>query len=100
VFYICGEGKSGVKKRCLAWAIKNNVQLDNVPFFVSDSAVILPSKNAIEQLHTDIKTAAYSHIDYFDTLARCLDGDENQAKDIGAFIQSVIQYGQHTTALF
>jgi uncharacterized protein len=90
VFYICGEGKSGVKKRCLAWSIKNNVQLDNVPFFVSDSAVILPSKNAIEQLHTDIKNSGHiPTLIIFDTLARCLDGDENQAKDIGAFIQSV-----------
>jgi RecA-family ATPase len=90
VFYICGEGKSGIKKRCMAWSIKNNVQLDNVPFFVSDSAVILPSKNAIEQLHTDIKNSGHiPTLIIFDTLARCLDGDENQAKDIGAFIQSV-----------
>ncbi len=90
VFYICGEGKSGVKKRCLAWSIKNDVQVDNAPFFVSDSAVILPSKNAIEQLHTDIKNSGHiPTLIIFDTLARCLDGDENQAKDIGAFIQSV-----------
>lgn len=90
VFYICGEGKSGIKKRCLAWSIKNDIQLDNTPFFVSDSALILPSKDGIEQLHTDIKNSGHiPTLIIFDTLARCLDGDENQAKDIGAFIQSV-----------
>jgi RecA-family ATPase len=90
VYYVCGEGKSGIKKRCLAWAIKNDVQLANTPFIVSDSALVLPNKDSIELLHTEIKNSGHiPTLIIFDTLARCLEGDENQAKDIGAFIQSV-----------
>jgi hypothetical protein len=90
VFYICGEGKSGIKKRCLAWSIKNDIQLDNTPFFVSDGALTLPSKDSIERLHKDIEKSGHTPaLIIFDTLARCLDGDENVAKDAGAFIQSI-----------
>lgn len=90
VFYVCGEGRSGIMKRALAWSIHNKVSLENVPFFISESAVILPNKDSIEKLHREIEATGHKPIlIIFDTLARCLDGDENQAKDIGAFIQSL-----------
>lgn len=92
VFYICGEGKSGIKKRCVAWAIKNEVPLvADVPFFVSDGALVLPDNEGIERLHRDIEVSGQHTpaLIIFDTLARCLDGDENAAKDISAFVQAI-----------
>lgn len=90
VFYVCGEGRTGIMKRALAWSIHNNVSLNDMPFFISESAVILPNKDSIEKLHHEINASGHKPIlIIFDTLARCLDGDENTAKDIGAFIQSL-----------
>ncbi|MBE0597930.1 MAG: AAA family ATPase [Desulfuromonadales bacterium] len=36
VFYLCGEGFSGLSRRLYAWALHYGVDLERVPFFVSE----------------------------------------------------------------
>lgn len=94
VFYVIGEGQSGIKARCQAWAIHHGVSLENVPFFCTESAVLLPDKNNLETLIEAINLwlkdiGKQPALIVFDTMARCFNGDENLAKDAGGYIQAM-----------
>lgn len=102
VFYIAGEGHSGFKKRFKAWEQTHSISLKGTPLFLSNKVVTLPDKDNCRPLINTINklVEAVGHkpkLIIIDTLARCLDGDENSAKDIGAFIQDIdrirIEYG-------
>lgn len=94
VFYIAGEGHSGFKKRFRAWQQENNVSLKGKPLFLSNTTIGLPDENNLENLLNNIEqlvkdTQHKPKLIILDTLARCLIGDENFAKDIGGFIQAL-----------
>lgn len=102
VFYIAGEGHSGFKKRFRAWQQQNNVTLQDKPLFLSQTTIGLPDDTNLRKLidEIDLLVAETGHkpkLIILDTLARCLIGDENFAKDIGGFIQSLdtlrLKYG-------
>jgi len=102
VFYIAGEGHSGFKKRFRAWQQENNVTLQGKPLFLSQTTVGLPDDEGLKKLihEIDLLVAETEHkpkLIILDTLARCLIGDENFAKDIGGFIQALdtlrLKYG-------
>ena len=102
VFYIAGEGHSGFKKRFRAWQQQNNVTLQDKPLFLSQTTIGLPDDTNLHKLtdEIDLLVAETGHkpkLIILDTLARCLIGDENFAKDIGGFIQSLdtlrLKYG-------
>ena len=94
VFYIAGEGHSGFKKRFRAWQQENNVTLQGKPLFLSQTTIGLPDDTNLYKLidEIDLLVAETGHkpkLIILDTLARCLIGDENFAKDIGGFIQAL-----------
>lgn len=102
VFYIAGEGHSGFKKRFRAWQQENNVTLQGKPLFLSQTTIGLPDDTNLRKLidEIDLLVAETGHkpkLIILDTLARCLIGDENFAKDIGGFIQALdnlrLKYG-------
>lgn len=102
VFYIAGEGHSGFKKRFRAWQQQNNVTLQGKPLFLSQTTIGLPDEAGLNKLihEIDLLVAETGHkpkLIILDTLARCLIGDENFAKDISGFIQALdtlrLKYG-------
>ena len=94
VFYIAGEGHNGFARRAAAWSVSNGVSLSGVPFFKSNSSVILTDESSVQRL-TDVID---DMVDKFgtpalvviDTLARAMGAsDENSTKEMGGFVQVV-----------
>ncbi len=90
VFYVAGEGQGGIAKRCLAWSKHHDTLLNDIPFFVSHQAINLPDSENMINLMAEIEDSQQKPaLIVFDTLARCLNGDENSASDTSAFIQAL-----------
>lgn len=103
VFYVCGEGQAGLGPRCLAWGSKNNIIFTELTqFYATDGAVLLPDDRNLNELMVNLdgwiaQTGEKPALIIFDTLARCLMGNENQAEDASGYVQSIdklrIKYG-------
>ena len=92
VFYICGEGLSGIDQRISAWTKHHNLSADN--FFISSSSVQMLSADCLEEIEVAAKkalsTAAKPKLIIIDTLNRNFgDGDENSTVDMTRFIQGI-----------
>jgi hypothetical protein len=93
VFYIAGEGLSGIKKRFLAWSIVNDIDLTAIPLFIGSGAVDMVDPQSLADLLSAIdamveKYGIPGEID-LDTLARNFGpGDENSTADMGRFIKA------------
>ena len=91
VFYIAGEGVSGLRKRLHAWHTHHQIKPD-APFYVIGQAVILNSTQAIDDLIQTIdqvRAGQQVQAVVFDTLARCFGGDENDAGPMGEAIRAM-----------
>lgn len=94
VFYIAGEGFYGLSRRLRAWSLAHHVDLNGLPFFISDRpAQLLDSNNAqkiverMEELH---EKHGQPVLVIIDTLNRNFGpGDENHTQDMTAFINSI-----------
>ena len=97
VFYIAGEGFHGLSRRLKAWTQDNNVNPDDIPFFVSNhSAQFLDLKSAAEVV-TCINDLQKQHgtpaLVIIDTLNRNFgNGDENTTEDMTAFVNNIDKY--------
>lgn len=94
VFYICGEGFSGIAKRLKAWFIENDVGPSTAPFFVSNSSVEFLDGESLQTAIAAIDGLADAHgaprLIIVDTLARNFGpGDENSNQDMGAFVAAL-----------
>lgn len=94
VFYIAGEGFSGISRRLAAWSKFNECPLDHASLFISERpAQLLDRANAMLVAETITELAAnYGHpkLVVIDTLARNFgNGNENQTEDMSAFIAIV-----------
>ncbi len=102
VLYVVGEGGVGVPRRIKAWEQVYDHQLDNLwlvnrPVFpVRDSEVseiTLAARQITEECSMPVRLVV------IDTLARCFGGnDENDARDMGAFIEGCDVIKQKTGA--
>jgi len=94
VFYIAGEGFSGLSKRLRAWATANHISLEETPFFVSDRpAQLLDLPRALE-VTAAIDELAKQHGEpvfvVIDTLNRNFGpGDENKTEDMSKFVACI-----------
>jgi hypothetical protein len=94
VLYIAGEGNRGYSNRCKAWSILNDISLDDAPLSISRMTVNLSDKQAASQLNTEIElitsqTSDAVRLIVVDTVARTMDGDENNTKDMNVFVQQL-----------
>ena len=94
VFYIAGEGLTGMGRRIRAWEISRGISLDGVPFFVSDRpAQILDGVSArdVVQAADDLRECHGDPIlIVIDTLNRNFGpGDESSTLDMGQFISTI-----------
>lgn len=93
VVYVIGEGAGTMGERINAWCIINQIDITpETPIYFTESAVLLPNDENLDDLMKAVDSLAIESkpgVICFDTLARCFVGDENTAKDAGAFIQEL-----------
>lgn len=100
VVYIAGEGVAGLRARAAAWHKHHSLQIADAQFLLIEEAVPLDDGGADALIQTvdalrqgrEVKAVVY------DTLARCMRGDENSAEDMGAAIRAVDQVRLHLDA--
>lgn len=91
VMYVVGEGGIGVPRRIKAWEKKHGRKLDNL-YLVNRPVFPVRREEMQEMIKAarDVKTRTGQPVRLIvvDTLARCFGGnDENDARDMGAFIE-------------
>jgi RecA-family ATPase len=91
VFYIAGEGLSGMSRRAAAWQKHHSVGKGQAQFYLSNRAVIMSDPSAVDVLKSEIaalvEVAGKPRLLVIDTLARSLGGaSENDGKDVNEFI--------------
>ncbi len=94
VFYLCGEGHAGISRRLRAWEVARGISLADAPLFVSNAAICLNDPMAAQQVLDAVdalgaQTGAIPILIVVDTLARHNSGDENDTKDMSAFIRTL-----------
>jgi hypothetical protein len=93
VVYVAGEGGSGYRARMQAHLMARGLDPYDppvVPFFMLQQPVMLNRADQMDRLAERILRLpeADHRLVVFDTLASCLDGDENSAQDVGAAIRN------------
>ena len=94
VFFIAGEGFSGLSRRIKAWSIYHKIDLQDVPFFVSDRPAQFLDAASVGQVIQSIDKLCKAHgtpsLVIVDTLNRNFGpGDENSTADMTSFISSL-----------
>lgn len=100
VFYVAGEGYSGLPRRIKAWCRKHSVSIESLMFFASNQAVHMLEPESVAEMVAVIDEMAADHgqpvVVCVDTLARCFGpGDENNAKDMSAFVSALDKIRHH-----
>ncbi|EEZ6227620.1 AAA family ATPase [Escherichia coli] len=91
VMYVVGEGGIGVPRRIKAWEKKHGVKLNNL--YLVNRPVFPVRREEMQEMikaarDVKSKTGQPVRLIVIDTLARCFGGnDENDARDMGAFIE-------------
>lgn len=97
VLYIAGEGEWGMKKRYAAWRIKNGIPLDaSFPFFSYGRSINLADDRQVDMLIRSVPPE--TKLIVLDTLNRCMEGDENSAADVRAFVSGCDRVKEETGA--
>lgn len=94
VFYICGEGKSGILRRLEAWEKYHGISLADVPFFVSDRPVPFLDEKSAQEVVAAVDELAVQcgkpALVIIDTLNRNFgNGDENDTPSMTKFVSSI-----------
>ena len=94
VFYLAGEGHSGIARRLKAWELHSGVSLGSAPLFVSKVPASLMDASSAEAVTQAIEAMVALHgapaLIVIDTFARNMgDGDENKNSDIGVFVNRI-----------
>lgn len=94
VFYIAGEGHSGIRKRLKVWEQHHATPLADAPLFVSNAPAALMDATNAANVAREVEVLATEHgapvLIIVDTLARNLGaGEENSNADIGLFINNL-----------
>lgn len=96
VFYLAGEGRTGLRKRIRAWETHNGIPIDGAPLYLADSLPFLCDDYAqfgiidkIDEIAEDIffDAGCEPELIVIDTLARAMAGaNENSSEDMGKFV--------------
>lgn len=92
VVYVAGEGVGGLRKRVGAWHAARNRDPADASFILIEEPVPLREEGGIEALMQTIdmlRGELQPVCIVYDTLARCMSGDENSAQDMGDAIKAV-----------
>ncbi len=91
VFYICGEGFAGISKRIKAWSLYHEIDLRDIPFFVSDRPAQFLDPDSAAQVVAAVDELRVLHgepvLVIVDTLNRNFGpGDEDKTPDMTRFV--------------
>jgi hypothetical protein len=93
VVYLAGEGHSGVARRLRAWSAETGIVLAGAPLYVSDASFAANRVAEAEPVAAEIRRVEAMHgpvaLVVFDTLARHLCGDENEASEVASWFACV-----------
>lgn len=99
VFYLAGEGRTGLRKRIAAWEKYHGVEIIGAPLYLADSLPFLCDDvmtegviDAIENVADQVFFASGHEptLIVIDTVARAMSGaNENSSEDMGHFIRSL-----------
>jgi hypothetical protein len=96
VVYVVGEGAGGLRKRLQAWMQEHPQATVPEAFFIPEPVQLL-NKVDVELLLTRIRRLRPVLV-ILDTLAMCMDGDENSSKDMSLAIAAAKQIIRETGA--
>jgi hypothetical protein len=92
VAYLAGEGKAGMQRRLAAWYQHANAPMSG-SLIVSERGAALDDPDELAIVRSALRAfcGEGGGLDLLvvDTMARCFSGDENSAKDAGAFLRGV-----------
>ena len=90
VLYIAGEGHAGFARRINAWTAQNNVNLEDVPFYKSNTTVIIndekDAENMMAEIDALIEQVGTPGLIVLDTMDRTLAGSDSDDKDAAAYL--------------
>lgn len=94
VLYLAGEGHGGLRRRVRAWQSYHGIDVDGLRLFHVSRHTIDFDGTGLEDVRAEAQKLEENHcapvaLIVIDTLARHLPGDENNTKDMSAFIKSV-----------
>jgi AAA domain len=92
VIYVVAEGGRGILRRVDAWTATNHTNTDSL-FIVAEPVQVRNEAHRFMLIHQIAKLGRKPALVVFDTFARCfVGGDENDAKDVGAFVAAVQEF--------
>lgn len=94
VLYLAGEGHGGLRRRVRAWQSYHGIGVDGLRLFHVSRNTIDFDGSGLDDVRAEARQLEEIHgstvvLIVIDTLARHLPGDENNTKDMSAFIRSV-----------
>lgn len=94
VLYLAGEGHHGLRRRVKAWQSHHDVGVNDLRLFHVSRNTIDFDGSGLEDVRAEARELEKIHgatvaLIVIDTLARHLPGDENNTRDMSAFIHSV-----------
>lgn len=97
VLYLAGEGRSGIIRRIMAWLITHNLSPSDLSgFYLSKHTLMMDGSN-LDEIISEMAGIDVALI-IIDTLARHISGHENDAQDMGQFINHVDHLGKRLNA--
>ncbi|WP_165312409.1 helicase RepA family protein [Vibrio ziniensis] len=91
VVYIAAEGQQGISRRIKAWERTNNLLTNDLWVLGSSMPLNTPkAQNDFIELIKQLEIAKKVKVELIviDTLARCMEGDENSPSDMGKFVRA------------
>ncbi len=95
-WYLANEGVNGLRRRVEAWVRRKGVRVEEIDgrFFLPTSPIVFNDQSCemsgeVIRLAALIEAGHPPAVIFVDTFARAMCGDENSAKDAGAFIKAV-----------
>ncbi len=86
---IIGEGQSGIYQRCEAWCSARDIQIDQLPFYISNQPINMRDQELVKAIINEFKPLGQFQAVIIDTLARNFGGgNENAPSDMGEFIMA------------
>lgn len=90
VIFVAGEGHAGYARRVAAWKTAKGVDLDGVPFYKSNSTILLNDEDKGEPLLDELREMAKEigqpKLIVLDTLDRTIMGDDSSGEDISLYL--------------
>lgn len=98
VIYIAGEGHSGFRRRCAAWAKHHGVDISDAPLFFNQQTVQLIDEQSCLEAHQAVAAVVKQHgpiaMLCLDTFNRTAGSDENSNTDTAKVLHHVEKYFQ------